>query len=213
MKSLALMLIATLLAGCATSSHYDAQREQIAAWERVEIAKAQANARRHDALVAAATGGSDGVRIAAIFAAAGLNGGVNGQTTPVPAITDPQESALRWASIILPSATAITAGYFGYKLGAVASNNAAATSIAGYNAMGGIASAGFASNGTLGGFIQAPAANVTTTTTSTSNTTNTLSGTGVLGQGTYTTRNCNGGSGGSVGNTSGAAGPALGGTC
>jgi hypothetical protein len=204
MRFIALIL---LLTGCATSDHYNAQREQIAAWERVEIAKAQANARRHDALVAAATGGSDGVRIAAIFAAAGLNGGVNGQTTPVPVVTDPQESALRWASIILPSATAITAGYFGYRLGEVASNNAAATSIAGYNTMGGIASAGFASNGAIAGFIQAPAANITTTTSSS----NTLSGTGVLGSGSYAIRNCNGGSGGNA--TTGSAGFAPGGTC
>jgi hypothetical protein len=191
MKSLALILIAVLTASCATSDHYNAQREQIAAWERVEIAKAQANARRHDALVAAATGGSDGVRIAAIFAAAGL-GGNNVFPSQLPAVTDPNEAVYKWASLILPTATAITAGYFGYKLGTTQSDNAAATSIAGYGTMGGIAGAGFASNATIAGFVQAPAANITTTTSNT--TTSTLSGTGVLGSGSYAVRNCNGGS-------------------
>jgi hypothetical protein len=210
MRNLALILIASLTASCATSDHYNAQREQIAAWERVEIAKAQANSRRHDALVAAATGGSDGVRIAAIFAAAGLGGGNNVFPTQLPAVTDPNEAAYKWASLILPTATAITAGYFGYKLGTTQSDNAAATSIAGYGTMGGIASSGFASNATIAGFVQAPAANITTSTTS--NTTHTLSGTGVLGSGSFAVRNCNGGSGGST-TTGGPAGYAPGGTC
>jgi len=193
------LLLSILLVGCATTEHYNAQREQIAAWERVEIAKAQANSTRHDALVAAATGGSDGVRIAAIFAAAGL-GGNNVAPTLLPAITDPADGAYRWASLILPTATAITAGYFGYKLGTTQSDNAAITSIAGYQTMGGIASSGFGANAAIAGFIQSPQANVTTTT-STSNSA-TLSGTGVLGSGSYAVRNCNGGTGG-AGNPAG----------
>lgn len=58
----------------------------------------------------------------------------------------------------------------------VQSNNAASTAIASYGAFQGMATAGFSSNAQIAGFIQAPAANVTTT----------LSGSGVIGSGTYT---------------------------
>ena len=153
--------------------------------------------------------------------------------TPQSQLPAPPESqALKWASVLLPAVTNLGAGYFGYRLGVVNSDNAAATTIAGYNsfsnianggfnavgnvansglaAIGGTASAGFAANSTIAGFIQAPQPNIT------------LSGTGVIGNGSYsapvttnttttttsnsnnTTRNCQGGNG--AGTTTGGAG-------
>lgn len=80
----------------------------------------------------------------------------------------------------------------------------AQTTIAGYQAFTGIANAGFGSNATIAGLIQAPAPNIT----------NTLSGTGVLGSGTYTgpvTRTCTSGQAGNgAGTTTGGAGGASG---
>jgi hypothetical protein len=124
-------------------------------------------------------------------------------------VTDPNENILRWASIIVPGITQLASVGFGYKLGAIQSDNAAATSIAGYQTMGGIASSGFASNASIAGLIQAPAANITTTTSTSTSTTNTLSGTGVLGSGYYN-RNCNGGPASGTGSP---AGSAAGGNC
>jgi hypothetical protein len=136
MKKIVTAFAAALaLAGCASSDHYNAQREQVAAWERVETARAGANARKWDALAHAAKDADPQTRIAIVMALGMNGGGQNTPTAPLPAITDPNESALRWASIILPSATAITAGYFGYRLGVTQSDNAAATSIAGYGSM------------------------------------------------------------------------------
>ena len=206
-KPLILILTASLLASCATSDHYAAQRDQIAAWERVEVARAQANAKRFDALTVAARDGSDVARIAVAFAVTGI-GGQQTFPTQLPIITDPAEGAYRWASLILPTATAITAGYFGYKLGSVQSNNSARMTEASYGAIG----QGFGSNTAIAGYIQAPAPNNTTTTTTTNTSTNTLSGTGVLGSGSYAVRNCNGGIGGYT-TTGGTPGSAAGGVC
>ena len=190
------VLILTLPA-CATTDHYIAVMAQTAAWERVELARLGANARKYEALAESARGGSDVARVAVAMSLA-AQGGYGGHVNPLPPIGDPGEQAYKWASIIFPTATAITSGYFSYKLGAVASNNAAATSISAYSVLGGTASAGFASNAAIAGYIQAPQPNITTTTSNTTNTTSTLSGTGVLGSGSYAVRNCNGGSAGNV---------------
>jgi hypothetical protein len=204
----ALTLVASLTS-CATSDHYNATREQTAAWERVEIARAQASAKRFDALTAAAHNGSDIARVVVAMALAGIGGAHNLQSTHLPQVSDPNEAAYKWASLILPTTTAVAAGYFGYKLGTTQSNNSALTSIAGYQTMGGIANSGFAGITTTAGLIQAPQPNITTTTTNTTTNTNTnnLAGTGVLGSGTYT-RNCPGGT--STGNPSA---PSTGGSC
>jgi hypothetical protein len=104
------------------------------------------------------------------MALAGMGGnGATPAAVPPPQVTDPNEGALKWAAVILPTATAITAGYFGYKLGSTQSDNAAATSIAGYGTMAtlgtsgttaatNIATAGF------GAFAALPPSSQTTTT-------------------------------------------------
>ena len=156
---------------------------------------------------------------------------------PQAAIPAPPESqALKWAAVLMPTLTNLGMGFYNYRLGVTNSDNAAATTIAGYNtfsnmassgyaAITGTASAGFAANtgvatagfgaaSNIAGMIQAPQPNVT------------LSGTGVIGSGSYsapvtttttrnsnnTTRNCQGGGGaggggGGSGEISGAGAP------
>lgn len=207
MKSLILTSLALLSPGCAANeAYYITQREQIAAWERVEVARAQANAKRLDALSTAAHNGSDLARVAVAFAIAGMSGGQQFQTQ-IPQVQPPQDEVYKWAALILPSATAITSGYFGYKLGVAQSDNARLQTEASYGAI----TSGFTSNAQIAGYIQTPQPNVTTTTNTT--TTSTLSGTGVLGSGTYSysPRSCSGGNSGSV--STGNSGSAVGGNC
>jgi hypothetical protein len=108
--------------------------------------------------------------VAVAFAVQANSGGSDSRPNPLPVITDPAEGAYRWASLILPTATAITAGYFGYKLGTVQSDNARMQTEASYRAVG----AGFASNTSIAnsGFaaIASLPPSVTTTTTNTYNT-------------------------------------------
>jgi len=196
-------VLSLMLPACATQDHYSVQRAQIDAWERVELARSVANARKYEALTESAKGGSDIARVAVAMALAGQIGTY--QATQIPAVTDPSDGVYKWASLILPTATAITSGYFGYKLGYAQSNNARLQAEASYGAI----ATGFTTNAQIAGFIQAPQPNNTTTTTNT--TTNTLSGTGVLGSGSYGIHNCNGGNSGS--SDSGNTGSAYGGQC
>ena len=215
MKPLILsLLVLLLLPSCATNhdAYYITQREQIAAWERVEVARAQANTARISALSSAANNGSDVARVAVALVAAGLNGG-NGaaqQMAAPPLVQPPQDDVYKWAALILPSATAIASNYFGFRLGAIQSDNARLSTEASYGAI----SAGYGSIERVAGFIQAPGAVTTTTTTNSTSTTANLNGAGVIGSGSYavTTRNCNGGVGGST-SAGGVAGYAPGGVC
>jgi hypothetical protein len=185
MRSL-IALFLMLLSGCATNDYYNAQRDQIAAWERVEIARAQAFGRKYDALAQYARTADSHAQIAAVLA---LNAERPVQVPP-PVLANPSDEAYRWASILLPTVTNIASVGFGYKLGTVQSNNATLQTQASYGAIASVASQGFGAVSSIGSQIQAPAPNVTTTTTNTN--TYTLSGTGVLGSGTYT-RNCSSG--------------------
>jgi hypothetical protein len=135
------------LSGCAT--------EQYAQYAKSYEASAVAQA---NALRAIAESGSDTAKVAAVMA---LVAGQNSRTLQAP-----QNEALQWASILIPS---LTQAYGIAKSADVAMNssNNAALVANGTNAA-------FIS---MAGKIQAPAANVTTT----------LSGTGNLGSGTYST--------------------------
>jgi len=211
MNKLTPILLVLLSASCATNdNYYITQREQIAAWERVEIARAQANSKRLDALSSAAHNGSDVARVAVAFAAAGLNGGNLLQLTNPPQVQPPQDEAYKWAALILPTATAISSNYFGYRMGVAQSNNSRLATEASYGAI----TAGYGSIERVAGFIQAPGAvtNTTTTTTSSNTSSASITGTGVIGNGTYTVRNCNGGIGGNT-TTVGTPGGAPGGVC
>ena len=160
MKYAALCLALLLAGGCATTEEMAAHRDSIAAWERVEIARANANAKKYDVMREVATRGDASSQIALVLALVGLGQPQPQQTAPMPAPPDPEMRVYRWASILLPSATAITAGYFGYRLGVTQSDNAALTSIAGYGTMSAlgttgmgttrdVAAAGFAAIGSM----------------------------------------------------------------
>jgi hypothetical protein len=209
MNKLTPILLALLSASCATNdNYYITQREQIAAWERVEIARAQADSRKYEALSVAANNGSDVARVAVALAVGGVGNGQNFQHTQIPQVQAPQDEAYKWAALILPTATNIAVAGFGYKLGVTQSDNSRLQTEASYRAV----SSGYTSNAQIASYIQAPGATTTTTTTNTSSTSNSLSGTGVVGSGSYAVRNCNGGIGGSATN-GGPAGYAPGGNC
>jgi hypothetical protein len=193
-----------LLAGCSSMDKQYAAH--LAAAQSIAQANALASQEKYRQMGEIAKGAKDsGSAVAAVMAMAMI------QTPQVQIPPPPEPQALKWAAILMPSITNITAGYFGYKLGTVNSDNAAATTIAGYQtfgsmansgyaAIGNTANAGFAANSGIAGFIQAPQPNIT------------LSGTGVLGSGSFsaptnsnnTTRNCAGGNGAAGG--AGAAG-------
>lgn len=217
MKPALIVLPVMLLAGCATNKDYLAM---LAAHQQVALQNAEATKARYNAMAQIANGGDPSSRTAAVMAMA---------MAPMPQTNlppPPEDPVFKWASILLPAVTNVSTGYFGYRLGITQSNNAAQTTIAGYNTFGsmanagynalqGTATAGFNSNATLGSFIQAPQPNIT------------LSGQGVIGSGSYsynapvttttttnttsnsnnTARNCSGGNGG--GTTTGAAGGAA----
>lgn len=209
---LAFALAPILLVGCASSKDYAAF---LAAQQSVAVQHAEAAKSRYQAMALIANSGDASSKTAAVMAMAMV------QQPNIQLPPPPEGAALKWASVLLPAITNLGSGYFGYRLGVTQSNNAASTTIAGYNTFGtmatagyaaladtssagfaannGIATAGFGSNATLGSFIQAPQPNVT------------LSGTGVIGSGTYsapvtttttttsnsnnTSRNCQGGGG------------------
>lgn len=120
MRSLiAPIVLALASSGCATDAYYLAVQEQTRSWERVEVARAAAHARKYDALAEFARTGDSHAQVAAVI---DLRSDRYLQSPP-PVLKDPSEDALRWTAIILPTATAITSGYFGYKLGVAQSDN------------------------------------------------------------------------------------------
>jgi hypothetical protein len=172
-RTAALLIAAITITGCASTEQYAAHRAQLDAWERVEKARADAQARRFDALSIVAQRGDPIAQVAVAFAIAGGGsaGTMQTQTAP-PAVPDPDAAAYRWAALLLPTATAITTSVAGYRLGVAQSDNAAATAIAGYNTMGTLGTAGTtaATNIATAGFNTFGALPPTTQTT----TTNTL---------------------------------------
>jgi hypothetical protein len=163
--------ILTTHTGCATDSEMLAHRDSLAAWERVETARAQASARRFEALGEVARRGDTAAQVAVAFAIAGSGGGGSnvGTSTPMPAPPDSEARAYRWASLVLPTATTITAGYFGYKLGSVQSDNARMQAEASYGAMANLGTAGIAGATSVAvrgfdAFAALPPGTVTTTT-------------------------------------------------
>lgn len=213
MKILLIPAVA-LIAGCSSMDKQYAAH--LAAAQSIAQANALANQEKVRQMGEIAKSARDsGSAVAAVMAMAMV------QTPQVNIPPPPESAALKWASILVPSLTNVTAGYFGYRLGVANSDNAAATTIAGYNtfgsmanagyaAIGNTASAGFTANSNIAGFIQSPQPNIT------------LSGTGVIGNGSYsapvttnttttttsnsnnTSRNCQGGNG--AGTTTGGAG-------
>jgi hypothetical protein len=184
----AIMLTMLFMVGCATNKDYAAY---LASQEAVAVAQADAQKARYTAFAEISKNAADpATRIAAVMALAMGGQGPQGSTQLA---APPEDSAYKWAALIMNPLTNIMSAYYGYKLGVTSSNNQAATTMASYNTfstMGvSIERAGVAGYP----YIQAPGT-VTTTT-------NTLSGTGVIGNGSYNapiTRTCNGGNAGSA---------------
>jgi len=135
MRKTSLLLLLTLT-GCQTTSYQDYAN----AMARVAEANASIAREQSAAMMELAKFGSDPTTrtVAVIMLALGAqNGQKNVQIAP------PQNEALEWARVLVPSLSTLAMGYFGYRLGVTQSNNAADVSIAGYGAMNGIADAGF----------------------------------------------------------------------
>ena len=176
MKAIVVGIAALTLGGCAsTNKDYLAL---LTAQQAVAVQQAEAAKARFVAMSQIAQTGDASSRTAAVMAMAMV------QTPHVQLPAPPEGEAFKWASILLPAVSNLGTGYFGYRLGTTQSNNSAATTIAGYNTFGSMAtagyaalantsSAGFAANTGIAGFIQAPAPSIT------------LSGTGVIGSGSY----------------------------
>lgn len=170
MKTIVAVAAALAVTGCATTN-----KDYLAlltAQQAVAVQNAEAAKARFTAMSQIAQTGDASSRTAAVMAMAMV------QTPHVQLPAPPENEALKWASVFVPAITNLGANYFTYRLGAINSNNAAATTTAaynafsgmataGYNAVQGTATAGFNSASTIAGFIQAPQANVTTTTTTT----------------------------------------------
>jgi hypothetical protein len=172
-----------VLSGCATTAEYSMYAEGQA---RIEAAKYAAEAARYNAMAKIAESGDPAAKVAAVMALALGNSTANQQTSAqLKAPEAPGDSALRWASILVPSLTQGYSIYSNTKLGMAQSNNSARVAISTNEAFLGMASQIQAPVVTTP---QANVTNTTTTTTSTaSNTSYSLSGTGVLGNGTYST--------------------------
>lgn len=180
-----LMLVALALAltGCASTKEEKAAAtptvSQVSPQEAMAMAITNCAASIKD--VATAAGGDAASKVAAVGAIERLCGqGHNGLQFAAQQVQPQPQSVggVFWNAAVQVSDLLLRA--YGIKatrdVGITQSNNQAATSIASYQAFTNTAAAGFGSNAQIAGYIQAPAANVTTT----------LSGQGVIGSGTYT---------------------------
>jgi hypothetical protein len=127
MKRIVAATLSILLAGCQTAGY------QQYADAMARIAEANADVAREQARAMkdlAQFGGDQTTRaIAVVMLALGAQSNkVQVQLQP------PQNEALQWAQVILPSAVSLGLGYWGYRLGVHQSDNQAATTQASYNA-------------------------------------------------------------------------------
>ncbi len=159
--TISMLALGLALTGCATSDY------ELYAKSQVQIAQAQANAEaeKYKALAAIAASGDNSAKVAAVITMNMQGNGVaNRQGTQIAQPRSAGDSALAWASILVPGITNMYAIDRNTKLGINQSNNAAAAQIATTEAFVGMA-----------GKIQAPVvsvpqANVSTVTTNTNNT-------------------------------------------
>lgn len=154
MKSIVLLSLA--LTGCVTTldPNYALQLESyrltISAQQAVEVAKANAEEARYQAMAAIAQNSDPNTRNMAVMALAlarGGGGGGGNVNVVLPQAPERQEDrAYKWAALFAAPVATLVQGYFGYRTAINASNNNKDTSIASYNAFGTVATAGFNSN-------------------------------------------------------------------
>jgi hypothetical protein len=155
MKRICLLPLA-LLTGCVTTldPNYALQLESyrmtIAAQQQVEVAKANAEEARYQAMAAIAQNSDPNTRNMAVMALAlarGGNGGGGSVNVVLPQAPERQEDrAYKWAALFAAPVATLVQGYFGYRTAINASNNNRESSIAAYNSFGTVATAGFNSN-------------------------------------------------------------------
>lgn len=150
-----LLIAVALLTGCATyldpnyALQVQAYADTVRAQQAVELAKANADAARYDAMSAIAQNGDSATRNMAILALALGKGGGDSKTVNVAVPAAPesqQDKAYKWAALFAGPVMSIAQGYFGYRSNVHATDAQRDTSIASYNALGLTATAGFASN-------------------------------------------------------------------
>jgi len=166
MKKLAVSLLALSLTGCQTASY----QQYADAAALIARYRAEAQAANAAAIATLAHYGDATTKTVAVIML-----GLRAEQRDSVNVQPPQNEALQWAQVLLPTVATLGMGYWGYRLGQTQSNNAASVSIAGYQAMGGIADAGFNAVGQFkpqpfdwSGLAQLQP-NVTTTTTLTNN--------------------------------------------
>jgi hypothetical protein len=147
MKRLTSLTLVLALTGCQTAG-YQQYADAMAriAEANAEVSREQARAMKD----LAQFGGDQTTRaIAVVMLALGAQSGKAQQIQLQP----PQNEALQWAQVILPSAVSLGLGYWGYRLGVHQSDNQASTTQASYGAITGVAGAGF---NAIGSFKPAP---------------------------------------------------------
>lgn len=157
MKKITIAILAAFAITGCASTDYKYYKE-------IQVEYAKAEAERYKAMSKIAETGDSTTKVAAMFALQGSQAKASGVQVAAPKST--AETLLQWAGIILPTAVQAYGINAQKQTSIVQSNNSALVAQSTNQAFVDIA-----------GKIQAPAANVTTT----------LSGTGVLGNGTYTT--------------------------
>ena len=152
-----LCLTLFILTGCATN--YD---QYVKAQVEIDTAKYGADAAKWNAMGAIAVSGTEAAKMTALFMMGGAGGNTQAVQTQLRAPESFGESALKWASILVPGAIQVTGILQNTRAQIHSSDNATALGISTNQAFVGMA-----------GKIQAPAANVTTT----------IGGNGVIGSG------------------------------
>lgn len=154
MKRLTALVLIVCLTGCASTSY----QEYALAMTRIAEAQAQIAREQSLAMIALARDPNAGetTRTVAVLM---LALGVQNSKSNSPSLQPPQNEALQWATVILPTAATLGLGYWGYKLGVAQSNNSAATTQASYTA--------FTKFATPIDFTKIPPQTINTTTTNT----------------------------------------------
>jgi hypothetical protein len=191
MKRVIPLILAVSVSGCASADEYikyaDTQLLIKQEDTKAEIARAQAEAARYNAISAIAVAGNDTAKAVGMMALQNTSSASSRQTGQT-VLVQPRsfsDTALQWTSILLNPVVSIYGIVSNRHVAETQSNNARDTTISGYNTMLGIASQNKAPNLTIGG--NGVIGNGQYTTTD-------FSGTGVIGTGSYTT-NALGGAG------------------
>lgn len=128
MKFLLSLLVAVSLTACATSQDYTSYAEAIKAKAESEsTANAIIAIARYRALSQIAASGDTTAKVSAVMAIQGEQGGsartVTSGSGDIAKPENASETALRWASILVPSTVQATGMYLNAKLGTTQSNN------------------------------------------------------------------------------------------